>query len=159
MVKELHNESDSPSWGTPQATLDGLFELTVVLGELMEAGLAERGLTRSRAEILWRLRAHDGPMTQRELSQALRCTPRNVTGLLDALQAAGLVARNPHPADRRATQVSLTDQGTAVADQMRADQRSGADELFAGIPTADLTTVIRVVVTLLDRLRAQQAAD
>jgi hypothetical protein len=37
------------------------------------------------------------PMTQRQhvLSQALRCTPRNVTDLVDALEAAGLVVRGP----------------------------------------------------------------
>ncbi|MEN3610618.1 MarR family transcriptional regulator [Plantactinospora sp. ZYX-F-223] len=43
-----------------------------------------------------------------ELSQALKCTPRNVTGLVDALEAAGFVARSAHPTDRRATVVSLT---------------------------------------------------
>lgn len=157
-MNQLHNEAGTSSWGAPQAALDRLFELTVVLGEVMDAGLADRGLTRSRAEILWRLRHHDSPMTQRELSQALRCTPRNVTGLLDALQAAGLVARSPHPTDRRATQVSLTDRGAKTADQMRADQHSGAEELFSGVSTADLTTVATVVETLLERLRAQQAA-
>lgn len=154
-MKKLHNEPDTASWGAPQVALDRLFELTVVLGDVMDAGLAERSLTRSRAEILWRLRHHDGPMTQRELSQALRCTPRNVTGLLDALQAAGLVARSPHPTDRRATQVSLTDRGARTAEQMRTDQHEGADELFSGIPAADLTTVSTVVGTLLERLRAQ----
>ena len=47
-------------------------------------------------------------MTQRELSRALRCTPRNVTGLLDALEDSGLVVRRPHPRDRRASLVNLT---------------------------------------------------
>jgi hypothetical protein len=54
-------------------------------------------------------------MTQRQLSQVLRCTPRNVTGLLDALETAGLVARGRHPSDRPATLVHLTDEGTTLA--------------------------------------------
>ena len=39
----------------------------------MERGLAERGLSIARAELLWRL-LRLGPRTQRELSQDLRCT-------------------------------------------------------------------------------------
>jgi hypothetical protein len=84
--------------------LDRLFEVTVVLGELMNRRLAEHGLTPARAEVIALHR--DGPLTQRELSQALKCTPRNVTGLIDALETAGFVARNPHPTDRRAALVT-----------------------------------------------------
>ena len=54
--------------------LERLFELALVLAEAMERGLAERGLTRARAEVLWRL-GRQSPVTQRELSQALQCTP------------------------------------------------------------------------------------
>ena len=75
--------------------LERLFELTVRLTDAMDQALADRGLTRARAELIWALRRHS-PVTQRELSQALRCTPRNVTDLVDALEAAGLVARDRH---------------------------------------------------------------
>ena len=43
--------------------------------------------------------ARHRPPHQRELSQILKCTPRNVTGLVDALQTAGFVER---PADELA---------------------------------------------------------
>ncbi|HEV3399799.1 MAG TPA: MarR family transcriptional regulator, partial [Actinomycetes bacterium] len=89
-----------------------LFQLTVRLGEEMEKGLVERGLTRARAAVIWQLH-QQGPVTQRTLSQALRVSPRNITGLLDALEAGGYVARGRHPTDRRATLVSLTDEGAA----------------------------------------------
>ena len=52
----------------------------------------ERGLTRARAAVIWQLQER-GPVTQRTLSQALRVSPRNVTGLLDALEAGGYVTR------------------------------------------------------------------
>jgi hypothetical protein len=76
------------------------FELSVLLADGMDRGLAEQGLTRPRAEVIWRLQ-RGGPATQRELSEALRCSPRNVTGLVDALEAAGLVTRSAHPTDGR----------------------------------------------------------
>lgn len=82
MVKSLHDEQTSK---IASEALGRLFELTIVLGELMQDGLAERGLTRARATLISELRRL-GPVTQRELSHTLRVTPRNVTGLIDALQ-------------------------------------------------------------------------
>lgn len=94
-------------------------------------------------------------MTQRELSQGLRCTPRNVTDLVDALEAAGLVARRPHPTDRWATLVSLTKQGKAAAARMQAEYRKLAESLFAGVPGAELATFNKVIDQTLGRLREE----
>jgi DNA-binding MarR family transcriptional regulator len=133
--------------------LERLFELSARLTDAMDAGLAAWGMTRARAEVVWRLR--DGrPMTQRELSQALRCTPRNVTDLVDALEGAGLVARAPHPTDRRATLVTLTDAGNDAAARMREGYaRLGAD-LLAGLPADELRAFAAVLDRTLGRLGA-----
>jgi DNA-binding MarR family transcriptional regulator len=76
------------------------------------------------------------PMTQRELADLLGVTPRNVTGLIDALQAVGLVSRAPHATDRRATLVSLTTKGAGLAAELRADHHIFARQLFDGLPDA-----------------------
>jgi DNA-binding MarR family transcriptional regulator len=137
----------------PEDAFERLFELAVVLGDVMDEGLSERGLTRSRAELLWRLH-HRGPMTQRQLSQALRCTPRNVTGLLDGLETDRLVARAPHPTDRRATLVTLTHEGTTTLARLQADYQQGANELFAGITATELTAFLTTLDQLLARLHS-----
>jgi DNA-binding MarR family transcriptional regulator len=134
---------------TPGEAMDRLFDLAVVLGELMNRRLAEHGLTPARAEVIWLLH-HGGPRTQRELSQALKCTPRNVTGLVDALEAAGFVARSAHPTDRRATVVSLTPQGTTLVTDWHRDRDHGTAHLLGDTSAADLTTF----VTVLDRILA-----
>ena len=149
-MNKLHNRESSVNEGG--AALERLFELALLLSDGMERGLAERGLSRSRAELLWRLRARS-PMTQRELSQELRCTPRNVTDLVDALERAGLVARGPHPTDRRATLVRLTEQGNAAAARMQAEYRQFAAELFRDVSPAELASFVRVVNHTLGRLR------
>src|SRR6266511_3871294 len=110
--------------------MDQLFDLAVVLGEVMNNRLAEHGLTPARAEVLWLLH-RTGPRTQRELSQLLKCTPRNVTGLVDALERAGFVERTAHPSDRRAI----------VA------------RLIGGIPAEDLAVFSTVLDQVLARLR------
>jgi DNA-binding MarR family transcriptional regulator len=149
-VSRPHNRGTSAIDGG--AALERLFELALLLTDGMERGLAERGLSRARAELLWRLRARS-PMTQRELSQELRCTPRNVTDLVDALETAGLVARGPHPTDRRATLVSLTDRGKAVAARLQTEYRQFAAELFRDVPADELAGFVKVVDYTLGRLR------
>jgi len=134
--------------------LERLFELAVVMGDVMDSGLSAPGLSRARAEVIWHLQRH-GPATQRELSQALRCTPRNVTGLIDALEAAGFVARGPHPTDRRATLVTLTDHGAATANAWSAGYKSAAGELFHDVPPADLATFVATIDHVLGQLRRQ----
>lgn len=153
-MNSLHNRGGPPSVVDAGAALERLFELVALLADGMERGLAERGLTRARAELIWRLRAQS-PMTQRELSQGLHCTPRNVTDLVDALEAAGLVARRPHPTDRRATLVSLTKHGKAAATQMQTEYRKLAESLFAGLPGAELATFIKVIDLTLGCLREE----
>jgi DNA-binding MarR family transcriptional regulator len=152
MVKPVHNVSATQSGGADDALMR-LFEMTVVLGEFMERGLAERGLTRARASLIWQLH-RDGPMTQRALSQALRVTPRNVTGLVDALEKDGFVARSAHPSDRRATLVTLTDRGRDTAAALAADYRDGARYLFGGVAPADIATFVATMELVLARLHA-----
>src|SRR5260221_10553590 len=115
------------------ATLERLFELAVLLVDAMEGGLSARGLTRARAELIWRLQ-RQSPMTQRELSRVLRCTPRNVTGLVDALQADGFVTRGPHPTDRRATLVELTERGRTAPPTCQAEYQEVGTPPFAHSP-------------------------
>lgn len=129
-----------------------LFELAVRLTDEMERGLVERGLTRARAELLWVLH-HQGQTTQHALSQALRCTPRNVTGLVDALEVSGFVIRRPHPTDRRATLVALTEQGQHAVSTMHADYQELAAHLFADLAGNDVDSFVVALNQVLGRLR------
>jgi len=134
------------------AALDRLWGASLLLGELMQRGLAERGITLARAAVL-SLLARAGSSTQRSLSSVLRVTPRNITGLVDALEGEGLVARSPHPTDRRATLVSLSDAGAALAARLKREQDAFAERLFAGADPEELQAFMRMV----DRVLVQVA--
>lgn len=138
--------------GTADRAMDQLFDLAVVLGGVMNNRLAVHGLTPARAEVLWVLHG-TGPRTQRELSQILKCTPRNVTGLVDALQGAGFVERSAHPTDRRAIMVQLSEQGRALIADWSADRTHGTTQVLGDIPAADLATFSAVLDRVLARLR------
>ncbi|MEQ4724276.1 MarR family transcriptional regulator [Nonomuraea sp. B19D2] len=132
--------------------VDQLFELAVVLGAQMNRRLADSGLTPARGEVIWLLHRR-GQLTQRELSDVLDCTPRNVTGLVDALESAGFVVRAKHPTDRRAVLVSLTTRGQALAAGWGMDRDDGTTRLFAGTSRAELATFATVLDRVLTALR------
>ncbi len=147
-MKYLHDMPET----TPPAALDRVLELGVLIGADMSRGLAERGLTESRTHLLWVL-LHEGPCTQRQLADALRVSPRNVTGLVDALVATGFVVRGPHPTDRRATLVQFTEHGAEVAQGLARDHEEFARLLFGDMPRTTFESFVRGLDLVLERLR------
>ena len=148
IVNILH---DSPRTATD--TLNQVLELVVLLNEDMTRGLAEYGLTQARAHLVWVLH-HEGPSTQRALADALKVSPRNITGLVDGLAATGYVTREPHPMDRRATLVSLTEHGASTLAEMDAGHRELAELLFGAMSPRELDGFVGGLGHVLSRLLA-----
>ncbi len=137
----------------PVEALDAVFELAVRLTDAMHRGLGERGLNAARAEALLVL-DRAGAIVQRQLGEALRCTPRYVTAIVDDLEGEGLVRRERHPTDRRATLVVLTDAGAAAAARMTAERRQAAQWLLGDVAPRALSTFVAVARQVLDRIGA-----
>lgn len=123
----------------------------------MTRSLAVDGLTVPRAHLLWELHRR-GPTTQQVLAGALDVTPRNITGLVDGLVATGFVTREPHPTDRRATLVSLTDHGARTAKAMEAGHDDLAEQLFAGMSDRQFAGLVKGLDAVVVRLRQLLAA-
>jgi DNA-binding MarR family transcriptional regulator len=132
--------------------LDQLLEVALLINQDMNSSLGELGLTPARTHLLWEL-CHRGPSTQRVLADALGVTPRNVTGLVDGLEETGYVTRQPHPRDRRATLVTLTDRGTEVTTRMEQEHEQFARLLFAELPDQQFDALHRGLDHVLVRLR------
>ena len=128
-----------------------LFRLVPRLMELQEIGVRQYGLGFARGRVLWALR-ESGPVVMRALSDALQISPRTVTGLVDALEADGWVTRSPHPADRRATIISLTPAAAATLAQLTESYEAMARELLGDVPAAELARFREVMITLETRL-------
>jgi hypothetical protein len=84
--------------------------------------------------------------------------PRNVTGLVDALEAAGLVARNRHPTDRRANVVNVTPHGKRTASAWQAEYRKLASLLFDDLAAADRAHLATALEPVLEMLRTSTPA-
>jgi DNA-binding MarR family transcriptional regulator len=77
------------------------------------ATLNELGLAPMQSMALMRLRPGE-PMTMSAMAHALMCDNSNVTGIVDRLEAQGLVERRPAEHDRRVKTLVITDKGTAT---------------------------------------------
>lgn len=85
-----------------------------------------------------------------ELAGHLRVAPRSVTDVVDALEARGLLAREPDPSDRRATVLVLTASGRELVEQIGSARRADADTYFARLSASDRAALTRILHTLDD---------
>jgi DNA-binding MarR family transcriptional regulator len=137
--------------------LNRILQLALFLSEDSARDLATYGLTQSRTRVLWEL-AHRGPMTQRPLADLIGVSARNITGLVDALVATGFVTREPHPTDRRAALVTLTEHGTRTTDDLRRRHQELADALFSDMPAERYDRFLEDLVEVIARLERLEAA-
>jgi MarR family transcriptional regulator, organic hydroperoxide resistance regulator len=58
------------------------------------------------------------PLPMSELAEALHCDASNVTGIVDRLEARGLIARRGADHDRRVKMLVVTDEGTELRERL-----------------------------------------
>jgi DNA-binding MarR family transcriptional regulator len=74
---------------------------------------------------------HDGALSQQELGRKIGMDPSTMVSTIDELERQGLVERRPHPSDRRAHALHVTDQGRATLERGRRLAAGAQDELLA----------------------------
>jgi DNA-binding MarR family transcriptional regulator len=104
--------------GTEHLRLEGevvglWFEMQARLEAHFTELAALYGLAAIQAKVLLTLQP-DGATTMRTLAGQLQYDASNLTGVVDRLEEVGAVRRQPHPSDRRAKGVMLTDEGQRV---------------------------------------------
>ncbi|RDG31435.1 MarR family winged helix-turn-helix transcriptional regulator [Streptomyces corynorhini] len=119
--------------------------------EEYEQAAAQHALTGAQARVLRLLSLE--PLPMRRIARNLKCEPSNVTGIVDRLEARGLVERRPDPADRRVKLAAPTEKGLATAEQLR-DSLDFAREPLAGLTAAERETLR----DLLQRMVGESAA-
>ena len=87
-------------------------------------------------------------ITSRQLGERTKLDSATLTGILDRLEAMGLVERQPYPADRRAISICLTKNGKKVAnDAHRIIQTANRELLsrFGAQEERELKTMLKRV--------------
>jgi MarR family transcriptional regulator, organic hydroperoxide resistance regulator len=103
----------APEVGVGQELAQVFFELLMRHKMQFAEEVAELGLSPIQARVIL-LIDPDAPCTMSEVAQELGCGPSNITGLIDKLEARGLVDRRARADDRRIKSLAMTRKGSAL---------------------------------------------
>jgi MarR family transcriptional regulator, organic hydroperoxide resistance regulator len=87
------------------------------------------------------------PMSR--LARTLSCDASNVTGLVDRLEARGLVERRPSPADRRVKALQLTPAGSRLRAQLLRTM-TGRSLPLSRLSLHERRTLVKILEALVD---------
>jgi len=79
--------------------------------------------------------------TQRQLAEFLRLDPSQIVALVDELEAAGLVRREPDPGDRRSKVIVATEAGEQRYRAAREATARAEDRALAALTPAERATL------------------
>ena len=116
-------------------------------GWVRRIALESAGESVPRIRLLYELHCN-GSQKMADLADRLGTTPRNVTALVDGLEAEHQVRRVAHPTDRRVTMIELTGGADTIEQQMQT-LRVRVATLFADVPAADQAAFARVLAHVL----------
>ncbi|MGI5177331.1 MarR family winged helix-turn-helix transcriptional regulator [Dactylosporangium sp. CA-152071] len=118
------------------AAFGRVYRLAKIVGDRQERVYGALGLNRGEFDVLATLRRSGEPfqLSPKALTSSLMLTSGGMTGRLDRLERAGLVARSPDPADRRGLVVTLTGAGRVLVDEAVAVGLAEQREVFERLP-------------------------
>lgn len=84
-------------------------------------------------------------ITSRQLCRALEVLPPNLVGIVTALEARGLIERQPHPGDRRAAALHLSEAGEQLMREIEPVAAQSDAEAAARLTPAEQKTLVRLL--------------
>ncbi len=114
------------------------------------------GLSIPQCDVLTTLTEREG-LSQQDLAQRLYVTKGNISGLIDRLEAAGLVERRALEGDRRSRAIFLTDEGRHKAQQGILIQRSFVTETIGQLQPEQLEAFEQALIATRDLVRQREA--
>lgn len=116
----------------------------ILVAEL-DAMLRPHGITFSRYEALVLLvHSHDGALPLSKIGERLQVHATSVTNVIDRLEAAGLVRREPNPRDGRGTLAVITDGGREVA-TLATEAFNASHFAMAAVPDDELEQLFAIL--------------
>ncbi len=134
------------------------------LDRRFKATLSAHDLSYYAFKLLSTLRRGGPPyrMTPTDLSRRLLVSGGTMTNQIDQLEAAGLVARQPAPEDRRVVMVELTAAGRERIDAAMVDHAVDERrvlEVLSPDQSAELARLLRTLLISLENVGAQPATE
>ena len=116
---------------------------------------SEHDTTLPRFDVMAALARHPDGLKMSDLSDFLKVSNGNVTGIVDRLAEDGLVLRVAVPDDKRANLARLTAKGASAFETLARHHEDWIDELLAGLTTTETHDLI----VLLEKAQKEGEAD
>ena len=100
----------------------------------------------------------EGTTTQQFLGKCTGIDPSSMVATIDDLEARGLVERRPHPSDRRAHALHITDEGREVLSRGRLLAHGAQEDLLAPLTPEERRTLHDLLLKLATASAADRAA-
>lgn len=120
--------------------------------ELRRRLRSEFGSTLPRFDVMSALSRSPDGLRMSQISEMLRVSNGNVTGIVDKLSDEGLAQRVAVPGDRRASLVMLTDKGKSAFAEHAASHEAWVDDMLGGLNQDDIEGMQARLDRLLDTL-------
>jgi DNA-binding MarR family transcriptional regulator len=129
------------------------------ISSLTDRWAEPHGLSEGRLRVCFILRrSPDHRMPLGELAEMLQVSPRNVTGLVDHLEAQGLVTRVPDAEDRRSIQAQLTAEGVAKIEAIWKEALRHQVEIVQGFSEEELAQLRHLCLRLVQNIAGRMPA-
>jgi len=115
-------------------------------------------LTLPQFDVMAQLARRPGGMTSVELSRHLLVSAGNLTGIVDRLAREGLVAREAHESDRRATRIRLTPAGRRRIASLMPRHARDIESLFRAMPPGEVRQLRELLGNLVRALDPAEAS-
>ena len=149
--------SDEPDSGETRELFTTLARTSLHLDALQRDCLREYGLAFTDYSVLRLLqRAPKRRLAPSFLAEAILCTTGAMTKLIDRLERAGFVSREPDPSDRRGVLVRLEPPGNRVANAAASSYLAGRDRVLRRLNPREAQTIHESLQRLLDVLEADR---
>src|SRR5215472_11655881 len=124
---------------SPIGVIGRISRLSREIERRLEPVYAAGGLEPGWYDVLATLRRAGPPYRLRAtaFAAALMLTTSGTTKRLDRLEAAGLIAREPDPGDRRGVQIGLTSAGLTAVDAVLPEHMANEQRILSGLTSAE----------------------
>jgi DNA-binding MarR family transcriptional regulator len=104
--------------------------------------------------VLMALEEH-GELLQKELAERAHVEQPSMAALLARMERDGIVARAPHPDDKRASRIALTRRGKARLPSALQALSEGVEQALRGFSRAERATLIELLSRVVSNLDPQ----
>lgn len=120
----------------------------------VEQGLDGTGLTVRTRAVLEILLAHDAA-TVPDIAQHLEIKRQYVQVMVNETLAENLTCKRDNPRHKRSTIIALTDKGRALIEDVVQREKALVASLAAELDAGDIKTALKIVETLIDKLKTK----